>query len=128
MKIVIAPGPGEPLYEQIKRQIRHALASGTLKPGDQLPSIRSLALDLQISVITTTRAYSDLEKEGLIYSAAGKGFFVRENIEDLLNEHLNTRIQTLVKDLCRLARQLNISPKTLTETIEREMNIDGPSH
>jgi GntR family transcriptional regulator len=67
---------GLPIYEQIERQIKEMIVSGELKEGEMLPSIRALAADVKISVITVKRAYEDLEKEGMIYSVQGKGFYV----------------------------------------------------
>ena len=76
MDIIISNSSGQPIYEQICRQIKGAIASGKLKPGEMLPSIRSLARDLRISVITTKRAYEELERDGFIQTVAGKGSFV----------------------------------------------------
>lgn len=76
LKIVIQKQSSAPIYEQIKEQIRNAIYGGELSEDDALPSIRQLARDLQVSVITTTRAYNDLEQEGLVSSVHGKGFFV----------------------------------------------------
>ncbi len=76
MNINIQTKSGKPIYEQIEEQIRDEIVSGRLKEGEMLPSIRTLAGDLKISVITTKRAYADLEAEGMIYSTPGKGFFV----------------------------------------------------
>ena len=76
MNISINNTSGVSLYEQIYEQIKNAVLSGELKSGDALPTIRSLAKDLRISVITTSRAYDELEKDGFIYSVVGKGSFV----------------------------------------------------
>ena len=76
MNIKVLTKSGLPIYEQIERQIKDSIVSGELKENDALPSIRALAADLKISVITIKRAYEDLEKEGMIYSVQGKGFFV----------------------------------------------------
>ncbi len=76
MNIILSNASDEPIYGQIVRQIRQAILSGELTPGQPLPSIRQLAKDLQISVITTKRAYEELEKEGLTDSVVGKGSFV----------------------------------------------------
>lgn len=82
MDIIISNAGGQPIYEQICRQIKGAIASGELQPGEALPSIRALARDLRISVITTKRAYEELERQGFLYTVAGKGCFVaRENLE-----------------------------------------------
>ena len=76
MNINVQTKSGLPIYEQIERQIKEMIVSGKLKEGEMLPSIRVLAADSKISVITVKRAYEDLEKEGMIYSVQGKGFYV----------------------------------------------------
>ena len=76
MKIIIQPQGTMAIYEQIVNQLKNAIVSGELKTGEALPSIRALASELQVSVITTKRAYEELEKEGLIRSVSGKGFYV----------------------------------------------------
>ena len=76
MNIKVQTKSGLPIYEQIERQIKDMIVSGVLKEGESLPSIRTLAADSKISVITVKRAYEDLEKEGMIYSVQGKGFYV----------------------------------------------------
>lgn len=86
MKLVIKPHGTLAIYEQIVNQLKNAIVTGELKEGEALPSIRGLAGDLQVSVITTKRAYEELEKEGLIRSVAGKGFYVCEYNTDYLKE------------------------------------------
>ncbi|MCR5203921.1 MAG: GntR family transcriptional regulator [Lachnospiraceae bacterium] len=76
MNIDIQTKSGLPIYEQIERQIKDMIITGILKEGEMLPSIRTLAADSKISVITVKRAYEDLEKEGMVYSVQGKGFYV----------------------------------------------------
>ncbi|MBR4732947.1 MAG: GntR family transcriptional regulator [Lachnospiraceae bacterium] len=76
MNVNVQTKSGLPIYEQIERQIKEMIVSGELKEGEMLPSIRALAADVKISVITVKRAYEDLEKEGMIYSVQGKGFYV----------------------------------------------------
>lgn len=76
MNINVQTKSGLPIYEQIERQIKNMIVSGILKEGEMLPSIRTLAADSKISVITVKKAYEDLEKEGMIYSVPGKGFYV----------------------------------------------------
>ena len=76
MNINVQTKSGLPIYEQIERQIKEMIVSGKLNEGEMLPSIRALAADSKISVITVKRAYEDLEKEGMIYSVQGKGFYV----------------------------------------------------
>ena len=76
MRIIISNSSGMPIYEQIKEQIKEAILSGEVAEGDMLPSIRQLAKDLKISVITTTRAYNDLQQEGFVTNVQGKGCYV----------------------------------------------------
>ena len=100
MKIIISNTSNLAIYEQIVRQIKDAVIAGDLREGEPLPSIRSLARDLQISVITTKRAYEELEQEGLIYPVAGKGFYVSRQNTSMLKEK---RIQMLEEELGKLA-------------------------
>lgn len=86
MKIIISNASPEAIYEQIVNQIKGMILKGELQEADALPSIRSLAKDLQISVITTKRAYEELEKDGFIETVAGKGSFVAAQNKELLRE------------------------------------------
>ena len=87
MKIIVSNRSGIAIYEQIKEQIKAAIFSGELKEDDLLPSLRQLAKDLKISVITTTRAYSDLEEEGFVVNVQGKGCFVLPRNKELAREN-----------------------------------------
>ena len=86
MNILLTNDSRLPIYEQLMRAIKQSILRGEAGPGDMLPSIRGLARDLDISVITTSRAYEELEKEGLIYSVQGKGFYVNQMDKKLLKE------------------------------------------
>jgi GntR family transcriptional regulator len=86
MKVIISNSSPDPIYEQIRRQVKTQIISGDLTEGQVLPSIRRLAHDLQISVITTKRAYDELEKEGFINTVGGKGTFVAVQNPELLRE------------------------------------------
>lgn len=86
MNILLTNDSRLPIYEQLVRAIKQSILRGEAGPGDMLPSIRGLARDLDISVITTSRAYEELEKEGLIYSVQGKGFYVNHMDKKLLKE------------------------------------------
>ncbi len=89
MDIIISNSSGRPIYEQITSQIKNLILSGALKEGEVLPSMRLLARELRISVITTKRAYEDLERDGFIQTVTGKGSFVAgENLELIREEHL----------------------------------------
>ena len=93
MRIIITNTSGKPIYEQIKEQIKTAILSDEVCEGDTLPSIRQLAKDLKISVITTTRAYTDLEQEGFIVTVQGKGSFVLPKNNELVQEQLLRKIE-----------------------------------
>ena len=86
MDIIISNSSGEPIYQQISQQIKAQIMSGELKEGDLLPSMRNLAVELRISVITTKRAYEDLEREGFIESYTGEGSFVKAQNAELLRK------------------------------------------
>lgn len=93
MRIVLSNTSGKSIYEQIEEQIREAILSDKLREGDLLPSIRQLAKDLRISVITTTRAYADLEQEGFIAIMQGKGCYVLPKNNELIREQLLRRVE-----------------------------------
>ena len=85
MELIIRNTNNQPIYEQICTQIKAQIIAGKLAPGEALPSIRALAKDLRVSVITTKRAYDELEADGFLYTVAGKGCFVAEKNLDLMN-------------------------------------------
>lgn len=94
MVIVIKNNSNVPIYDQIKNQILDAIMSGEIKEGECLPSIRGLARDLKVSVITTTKAYNDLETAGYIFAVQGKGYYVSERSNELLYEKLLKEIES----------------------------------
>ena len=115
MNIEIKSKSGIAIYEQIEKQIKDQILSGKIEKGSPLPSIRSLAADLKISVITTKRAYEDLEKEGLIYSVAGKGFFVDDPDLDYLEEKRNVGLE---QELEEWVKKASASGMQKTEAME----------
>lgn len=117
MNLIISNTSGKPIYEQIVSQIKRQLVSGELAPGEMLPSIRSLAKDLRISVITTKRAYDELEREGLIVTAAGKGSFVAERNAEWLREDVLRRIEDHLQQISQLAAQIGLSGEDLCEML-----------
>ena len=121
MEIVIRNTSGQPIYEQIFAQIKGQILSGALPPGTALPSIRSLAKDLRISVITTKRAYDELEAEGFLVTVAGKGSFVAEQNLALVREHHLTEIETHLRAAADLARQCGLSPAELEEMLRLQL-------
>ncbi|MDR0846546.1 MAG: GntR family transcriptional regulator [Lactobacillales bacterium] len=117
MKIVISNNSPDPIYEQIKKQIKDAIFSGELKPDDGLPSIRGLAKSLQISVITTMRAFQDLEKEGFAISVPGKGYYVLAQHEELAHENAMFKIEEKLTEAVRLAKINSIEVSDLEQML-----------
>lgn len=113
MKIILRNTTNTPIYEQIREQIKQAIFSGELAEGEALPSIRQLARDLKVSVITTTRAYSDLEQEGFVASVQGKGFFVLPKDSQLVREQALVAIEEHFEQAAFIARRAAISPQEL---------------
>ena len=118
MQFVVSGQSTLPIYEQIIGQVKTAIVAGDVKPGDMLPSIRSLAKDLQISVITTKRAYEELEKEGLIYSVSGKGFYVCEQNTDLLREKKLAMAERHMLDCIKECREAGMERDDIMEMVE----------
>ncbi len=117
MDIIISNSSGAPIYEQICAQIKAKIISGELAEGDALPSIRLLAKELRISVITTKRAYEELEREGFLVTFPGKGSFVAgKNLELIREEHLR-QIEELLQRARELAAQCGLSDAELAEML-----------
>ncbi|MEG1043994.1 MAG: GntR family transcriptional regulator [Oscillospiraceae bacterium] len=117
MNIVISNSSNLPIYEQIYSQIKNKIISGELESGDVLPSIRTLAKDLRISVITTKRAYDELEKVGFINSVAGKGCFVANQNVELIRENNLKKIECYLSEISKLAKNCNLSYEDLIKMI-----------
>ena len=122
MKITILPQGTMAIYEQIVNQLKNEIVTGELTPGEALPSIRMLAADLSVSVITTKRAYEELEKEGLIRSVAGKGFYVCESNKDYLKEKQLMMLEKRLAELISDARQAGMSCR---DFVRREVEAYG---
>ena len=118
MKIIIQPQGTMAIYEQIVNQLKNAIVSGELVTGEALPSIRGLAGELQVSVITTKRAYEELEKEGLIRSAPGKGFYVCEYNTDYLKEKQLMLTEAHLNELITAAKAAGLTCEELKEMVE----------
>ena len=118
MKIIISNSSPDPIYEQVCKQIKAQIISGDLAEGQSLPSIRKLAKDLQISVITTKRAYEELEKEGLIDTVGGKGCFVAVQNEALLKEKKMKTVEEQLSDAVLKAKKMNISLAELNQMMQ----------
>ncbi len=117
MKIIISNASSEPIYEQIGKQIKAQIIAGDLQEGEGLPSIRKLAKELYISVITTKRAYEELEKEGFIDVVAGKGTFVAIQNKELLREKKMKSIEDMLADTVVEAHKMGITFKELKEML-----------
>lgn len=117
MQIFIDNRSGAPIYDQIVSQIKTQIVGGALTANEALPSIRSLAKDLCISVITTKRAYEELEREGFLYTVPGKGCFVAAENAALLREENLRRMEAHLEEAARLAAQCGLSGDELLETL-----------
>ena len=118
MNIIISNSSSEPIYEQIANQIKKSIITGNLLESEPLPSIRKLAKELQISVITTKRAYEELEKEGLVESVRGKGFFVAPKNKELLKEKKMQLIEEKLSEVIDESKILGLSIEDLFEIIK----------
>jgi len=118
MKIIISNDSGLPIYEQIKNQIKAQIVAGELKADEDLPGMRTLASDLKVSVITTKRAYNDLEQEGYIYSMPGKGSFVKKLNEEVVRENALSEIEKYFTDAMTVAKAAGIDIEELQEILK----------
>ena len=118
MDILIDNKSGAPIYDQIYSQIKAQIISGALGEDELLPSIRNLAKDLRISVITTKRAYDELEREGFIYTVAGKGCFVAAKNVELLREENLKRIEEHMEAIVKLAASCNLGREELVRMFQ----------
>ena len=117
VKIIVSNRLGIPIYEQIKTQIKEAIFSDELKEDDQLPSIRQLAKDLKISVITTTRAYNDLEEEGFVVNVQGKGCYVLPQNKEMARENALRKIELGLTDAIAAAQAGGIAKNEVFEIL-----------
>lgn len=118
MDIVLSNSSDEPIYAQIATQIKALIMNGTLKPGDALPSMRTLATQLRISIITTKRAYEELERDGFIETVPGKGCFVKTQNTDFLREEHMRQIETMMEKICEQAKVCDLSLEDLKEMLD----------
>ncbi len=118
MNIIISNSSGRPIYEQITSQIKGMIMNGTLKPGDPLPSMRLLAKELRISVITTKRAYEELERDGFITTIVGKGSFVREADQEFVREERLKAVEGHLQAAVDAARQCGMEEQEVIEILQ----------
>ena len=118
MKILISTTIHTPIYEQIVNQIRDAVVKGELAAGEGIPSIRALARDLQVSVITTKRAYEELEQEGVIESVPGRGFYICRQNNDHLRERQMMNLEKQFSDLLLESKRAGMNLEDIVEMIK----------
>lgn len=121
--IVLSNSSDLPIYEQIKEQVKTQILSGELSENEMLPSLRQLAKDLKISVLTTTRAYNELEEEGFITSRQGKGFFVMPRGSDLLREQLIKDVETNLNNAVLSAQRASMTDDELVQLLKLLLEV-----
>lgn len=126
MKLIISNVSGVPIYEQIKQQVKAAILSGELKEEEALPSLRTLAKDLKISVLTVTRAYTELEQEGFVKNVQGRGCFVLGSGSELMKEQLICKVENSLTEAIKAAKIANLSNEELHHLLDilLEANAD----
>lgn len=117
MNIKISNTLDIPIYEQLKNEIIRLIMSGELQPGEPIMSMRRLAKELKISIITTKRAYQDLEQEGYVYTVVGKGTFVSEQNAEIQRERMLLDIEKNIESLLKTAHQINLTTEEVIEMI-----------
>ena len=118
MKLIISNISGIPIYEQIKQQVKSAIMSGDLQEDEALPSLRTLAKDLKISVLTVTKAYTELEEEGFVKNIQGRGCFVLGRGSELLKEQLLCKIENSLSEAIDAARVTGLSGEELHHLLD----------
>lgn len=118
MKIIISNSTSTPIYEQIKSQMISQIMSGELQEGDMIPSIRSLAQDIKISVMTIKKAYDELEQDGYIESVQGKGTFVSAKNTELVREQANKEIEKHMFKILEISKQFHIEKQEIFELMD----------
>ena len=125
MNIFIDNKSGTPIYDQIYSQIKDQIINGTLKEDEALPSIRNLAKDLRISVITTKRAYDELEREGFIYTIAAKGCFVAPKNLELISEQNLKKIEEYMRQIIKISASLKLNKQDIIQILDILFEEDG---
>lgn len=125
MRIHLSNASDKPIYEQITVQLKEAILANKLHAGDALPSIRALAKDLKISVMTTKRAYADLERDGFIETVAGKGSFVTERNQDFLREELLRQVEEHLQKAVRIAKTSGLAKEELVDLLSLIVEEDN---
>ena len=123
MHIIISNSSPLPIYEQIKEQVKSQILNGELIEDEMLPSLRQLAKDLKISVLTTTRAYNELEQEGFITSRQGKGFYVMPSGSELIHEQLIREVESGLNNAIGAAQRANMSDGELIKLLQLLLEV-----
>ena len=123
MTLIISNISGVPIYEQIKQQVKSAILSGELQEEEALPSLRTLAKDLKVSVLTVTRAYTELEQEGFVKNVQGRGCFVMGRGSELIREQLIRKVEAGLSDAVNAAGMANLSAQELHHLLD--ILLDG---
>lgn len=118
MKIILSNVSSQPLYQQIKEQIKESIFNNEIKEGEQLPSIRALSNDLHVSVLTTKRVYAELETEGFIITKVGKGTYVAPTNLELLMESKRRMVEVKLAEVCQMARSIGIPADDLHSILD----------
>ena len=118
MKLIVSNISGVPIYEQIKQQVKSAILSGELREDESLPSLRTLAKELKISVLTVTRAYNELEEEGFVKNVQGRGCYVLGRGSELIREQLICKIENDLTDAINTARIAELEPSELHRLLD----------
>ena len=118
MKLIVSNVSGVPIYEQIKQQIKSAILSGELQEEESLPSLRTLAKDLKISVLTVTRAYTELEQEGFVKNVQGRGCFVMGSGSELVREQLIRKVEAGLSEAVDAAAVADLSAQELHQLLD----------
>ena len=124
MHIVISNTSDLPIYVQIKEQVKEQILSGELEEDEMLPSLRQLAKDLKISVLTTTRAYNELEEEGFITSRQGKGFFVMSSSSNLIREQLIQEVEKNLNGAILAAERASMTDEELIKLLRLLLEVN----
>ena len=128
MRVVLSNSAGVPLYEQIKQQVKWAILAGELVDGEGLPSVRSLARDLRISVITTSRAYTELAAEGFITNVAGKGAYVAPIDSALVREQLLRQVEDGLQAALHAARFAGLDRDDVVQMLDGLLAVEADEH
>jgi len=128
MLLHINPSSGVPIYLQIENQVKHCIASGALRPGEALPSVRQVATDLRINPNTVARAYQNLERDGVLQTVPGGGTYVAENPTGLLKSEKIRRLRPHARQMAVEGTQLRLDPQEIVDLVWQELNALEEAH